>query len=251
MNSEPAFKDHFSSASAGYARYRPRYPVDLVRHPANTAPRRELAWDCGCGSGQMAALLADHFESVLATDASAEQIARAAPHPRVSYRRARAEESGIWAESVDLVVAAQAVHWFDLDLFYRESRRAARAGALLALVGYGRLNLASPAKAVVDHFYTTVLGRYWPPERQLVEDGYRTLPFPFEELRAPGMAMQASWNREELLGYVDTWSSVRALVASGHGDRLDDFRRELARVWPDADARQTITWPLSVRVGKL
>ena len=48
-------------------------------------------------------------------------------HPRVEYRVATAEESGLESKSVDLITVAQALHWFDLERFEAEARRVARA----------------------------------------------------------------------------------------------------------------------------
>jgi ubiquinone/menaquinone biosynthesis C-methylase UbiE len=117
------FKDHFSPQASDYARFRPTSPRQMFQFLARLAPRHELAWDCATGSGQVAVPLADHFAHVIATDASAQQIANAEPHPRVKYRVAPAEQSGLVSGSVDLIMVAQALHWFDLDAFNAEARR--------------------------------------------------------------------------------------------------------------------------------
>jgi ubiquinone/menaquinone biosynthesis C-methylase UbiE len=132
-----AFKDHFSSRAADYAAYRPTYPPELVDYLASVCPTSNLALDCGCGTGQLAVLLADRFKRVIATDASAQQIENTEPRERVTYRVAPAERSGLPDASADLVVAAQAAHWFDQPAFYAEARRVGRPGAILALVTYG------------------------------------------------------------------------------------------------------------------
>src|SRR3954471_1174634 len=132
-----AFKDHFSSRAADFAAYRPTYPPELVDYLASVCPTSNLALDCGCGTGQLAVLLADRFKRVIATDASAQQIENAEPRERVTYRVAPAERSGLPDASADLVVAAQAAHWFDQPAFYAEARRVGRPGAILALVTYG------------------------------------------------------------------------------------------------------------------
>lgn len=106
------FKDHFSQSAAGYAAFRPTYPIELVRFLANTASQKEFAWDCGCGSGQLATSLAEEFAQVYATDASAKQIENAIHHPQVRYACAPAEASGVDDQVADLIVAAQAAHWF-------------------------------------------------------------------------------------------------------------------------------------------
>jgi len=161
-----AFKDHFSTRSAEYAAYRPTYPRALVDFLADAAPGTELALDCGCGTGQLSVLLGERFAHVVATDASEKQIENAEPHARVAYRVAPAEASGLGDSSADLVVAAQAAHWFDLPAFYAEARRVARPRGLVALVTYGIIEMDEPVDAVVKHFYWKVVGPYWPPERR-------------------------------------------------------------------------------------
>ena len=71
------FKDHFSGHAVEYAKFRPRYPDKLFEYLASISPRHGLAWDCATGNGQAAVGLIRHFDSVIATDASARQIATA------------------------------------------------------------------------------------------------------------------------------------------------------------------------------
>ncbi len=249
--SNTPFKDYFSEAAAEYAAYRPTYPIELVEYLARAAPRAGVAWDCGCGSGQLSILLAGRFERVIATDASAGMISRAVPHPRVEYRNARAESSGLPDAVADLAVAAQAAHWFDLPAYYSEVKRVARPGAVLALVCYGNMVIDADLDSLMGEWYSGVLGRYWPPERQLVEDGYRSLAFPFEELEVPHLEMRATFTVADVLGYMETWSSVRALEKAQGRDRIEAFRREFARAWGSETATRLIRWPLSLRVGRI
>ena len=254
MQPEPAeqpFKNHFSDRAAGYAARRPTYPAALVDFLAEVAPRRELAWDSGCGSGQLSVLLAGRFEQVIATDASAEQIAQARPHPNVRYAQAPAEASGLPAAVVDLAVAAQAAHWFDLARYYAEVRRVARRGAIIALATYATMSVDDDVDGVVKRFYSDVVGPYWPPERRHTEDGYRSLPFPFDELPAPELEMRADWALADVVGYVETWSAVRAMARATGRAPIPELRRDLARAWgPEATVRP-VRWPLALRVGRL
>src|SRR5260370_18428197 len=105
------FRDQFAQAAPAYATFRPRYPAALFGALAAHAPARHLAWDCATGSGQAAIGLAEHFEQVVATDASDAQLAAALPHPRVRYQRATAEPSGLSAGSVAPVTLAHTPHW--------------------------------------------------------------------------------------------------------------------------------------------
>ncbi len=250
MTESPRFKDHFSQVAVAYAAHRPSYPPALVDFLARLAPARRLAWDAGCGSGQLAVLLADPFERVIATDASGDQIAQATAHPNVEYRRAAAEMSGLPDRVADLATAAQAAHWFDLPGYYAEVRRVARPGAIVALISYGVVAAGSEVDAVMRPFYRHVLAAYWPPERWHVDDGYRSLPFPFEELSTPSFEIQRDWGLADLIGYVGTWSAVWALErAQGQGP-FATFRRELAAAWGPAAIRM-VRWPLALRVGRV
>ena len=244
--------DHFSRVADGYATYRPAYPAALVDLLADVTPAHDLAWDAGCGSGQLSVGLAHRFTRVIATDLSAEQLARGAPHARVEYRRAGAGASGIPPGTVDLAVAAQAAHWFDLPAYYAEVRRVSRPGAIVALVSYGLIRIAPEVDPVIDAFYET-LGSHWPPERRHVETGYRSLPFPFAEQLTPPMDMREIWTLPHVLGYVETWSALRGAASDSGGDRVpfEHFRRELERVWGVTTARRTVRWDLALRVGRV
>src|SRR5207249_9493669 len=151
------------------------------------------------------------FPGVIAPNASPDQNTRAAPTPSVPDSRAPAEACGLPQGVADLAVAAQAAHWFDLPAYYAEVRRVGRAGSLVALVTYGLVRVDHAIDHLVDRFYVDVLGSYWPPERRHVEDGYRSLAFPFQEIVTPHFEMQASWTLVDLIGYVETWSAVWAL----------------------------------------
>lgn len=246
----PSFKDHFSQIASAYAAHRPSYPVALVDFLARAAPAPRLAWDCGCGSGQLSVLLAGRFEHVVATDASAEQIARATAHPKVEYRCAPAGGTGLATGVADLATAAQAAHWFDLPAYYAEVRRVVRPGGVIALISYGVVTAGADLDAVIGPFYHEVLGSYWPPERRHVDEGYRSLPFPFEELDTPDLEIRLEWRLEDLVGYVGTWSAVWALERARGPEPVATFRRDLAAAWGPAD-RRLVRWPLALRVGRV
>ncbi|WP_159711773.1 class I SAM-dependent methyltransferase [Geminicoccus flavidas] len=245
------FKDHFSGTAQGYAAHRPTYPDALVDFLAGQVPGHDLVLDCGCGSGQLSTLLAARFALVVATDASAQQIAAATPHPRVEYQVAPADRSGLPDGSADLITAAQAAHWFDLPAFYAEVRRVARPGAVLALISYGILELDGPAGSAMQRFYRDTLESYWPPERRLVEEGYRSLPFPFGEFTAPPLAIEVAWRLDDLIGYVGTWSAVQRARAALGQDPIAPFRAELLPAWGDPETCRPIRFPLSLRVGRV
>jgi SAM-dependent methyltransferase len=245
-----AFADHFGSAAEGYAAHRPSYPAALADFLARAAPRPGLAWDCGCGSGQLSVLLAGRFDRVWATDASAEQIARAAPHPRIAYRQAREGVSGLPDRSVDLAVAAQAAHWFDLTAYYAEVRRVARPGAIIAQTVYNLVEVDAAVDLAIRRFYADVLGRHWPPERRHVEANYASLPFPFEPIPAPPLEMRATYTLAQFIGYMRTWSAVIALEKAEGAGPMEALRHDLEPLWGEGAARE-VRWPLTVRAGRV
>lgn len=245
------FKDHFSGHASEYASFRPKYPDAVADYLARLVVRRHLAWEAGCGSGQFTPLLALHFEHVLAVDASAEQLSNAPPLPNVTYRCAPAEDSGLEAGSVDLVAAAQAAHWFDLSAYYDEVRRVGHPGTVVALMTYSLMRIDERIDSVVGHFYDAKLSPYWPAERQLVEDRYRSIPFPFEEIDAPQFELSAEWTLAQVVGYVETWSGVRALVRREGRRPVDELEHNFAEVWGEASQLRSVRWPLAVRLGRI
>ncbi|MCM3877189.1 MAG: class I SAM-dependent methyltransferase [Thermoanaerobaculia bacterium] len=250
MSSPFRFKDHFSGHSGDYARYRPTYPPSLFSAVSSLTTRRERCWDAGTGNGQAAVGLAAHFTEVVATDASADQIAHATPHPRVTYRVAPAESSGLSDGWADLVTAGQAVHWFDHERFFDEVSRVLAPGGAVAVWAYDLFEVEGHAGTVVRRFHARV-EPYWPPERALVARHYADLVFPFEEIPIQPVPMTASWDLERTLGYLSTWSAVKAFQRANHENPLAALAPELAAVWGDPAAEKSISWPLILRAGRI
>lgn len=245
------FKDHFSGHAAGYSTYRPTYPPRLFQWLAETAPRLGRAWDAGTGNGQAAVDLAEHFASVVGTDGSATQLAHATRHPRVEYRVAPAEESGLPTGWADLVTVAQALHWFDLSRFYAEARRVLAADGLLAVWCYGDCRLDDPTVDRIVHRYNRdTVEEYWPPERDLVLAEYRSIPFPFREVATPSVRLEAFWTLPQLAGYLRSWSATTRCARVTGRDPVAAVEEALERVWGPPDSARVVSWPLTVRAGR-
>jgi SAM-dependent methyltransferase len=245
-----ADRNWFDQGGQAYSRFRPEYPPELARLLASLSPGTALAVDVGCGSGQLTAQLALHFDEVLGVDPSADQLAHAVKPPRVAYLCAPAERLPLPDRVADLVTAAQAAHWFDLPRFYEEVRRVGARNALLALVTYGVPRLDEELDPRFARFYWQEIGPYWPPERRLVDTGYADLPFPFEALPAPSLEIRKEWTLEELLGYISTWSAVRSVREASREDVLRRFASDLAALWGDPARRREVRWPIHLRLGR-
>jgi SAM-dependent methyltransferase len=244
------FTDHFSELAHEYASRRPRYPEELFGYLGSVCRGHELAWDCAAGTGQATIPLTRHFRRVVATDASEAMLAQAPPHLGVQYRVAPAGSSGMANASADLVTVAQALHWLDLDEFYREVHRVLVPGGILAVWTYGaQVTDSDTLNRLLQTFYTDVVGPYWAPERRHVEAGYRTLPFPYPELASPRFTMAEEWTLGELLGYVGTWSATQSFRRANHRDPVEDLAGHLMPCWGDPSVARPIHWPLSLRLG--
>ena len=243
------FADHFSTIAARYATYRPAYPAALVGVLADRAPGG-TAWDVGCGNGQLSVALAARFARVIATDPAQAQLDAAIAAPGVEYRCVPAEASGLPPASIALVVAAQAAHWFDFPRFTAEVERVALPGALVALVSYGTCVIdGMAANEVVARYYHDDAGPFWPPGRLHVENHYRDLVLPWPAVDAPPLEMTAAWTRDELFGYLTTWSATVKLVAARGEGPVEAVHAALAAAWP-TEERRTIRWPLTVKLAR-
>ncbi|GAC1631001.1 MAG: class I SAM-dependent methyltransferase [Nevskia sp.] len=249
--SRGAFKDHFSGHAAGYRAARPGYPAALYDWLATLPAERRCAWDAGCGNGQASRALAAHFETVIATDPSAAQIAHAEPQAGVRYRVEPAEASSLDTASVDLVTVAQALHWFDVARFHAEARRVAKPGAVLAAWTYALCAVTPAIDTILVRLYEDIVGPYWPPERRHTEDGYASLPFPFAVIEAPAFAMQERWTLPQFHAYLQTWSATQRYLKAEGRDPVALIAEALARAWGEPATARLVRWPLAIRAGRL
>jgi SAM-dependent methyltransferase len=109
----------FSDRVHDYARHRPSYPkelIDLLRDELGLQPEHVVA-DVGSGTGILTEMLLANGNRVVAVEPN-QAMAQAAQErlggdPRFRSVDGRAEATGLTTGEVDLVVAAQAFHWFD------------------------------------------------------------------------------------------------------------------------------------------
>lgn len=240
-----AFKDHFSGHAGSYAAARPVYPQSLFAYLASLCTKHDLAWDCATGNGQAARSLAPHFEKIVASDASREQIAAAQPHPKIEFRVATAEESGLPNDTVDLITVAQALHWFDTERFFIEAARVLKLDGILAIWSYERTSLPAELSNIIEKAYTETAA-YWPPERRFVENHYRDFTFPMSEIAAKPFEMQLAWTVDQMLAYMRTWSGTQRYMRTTGRDPIALFEQEFKEAW-GAGARD-VRWPLTLRI---
>jgi len=242
--------DHFSSVSAAYSAFRPRYPAALVEFFAALAPRHGVAWDCGAGSGQATSDIARHFDFVVGTDLSAEQVMHAATDAHIGWAASSAEQAAIRTRSIDAIAVAQALHWFANDSFYAEVRRVASGpDATIVAWTYATPHMEGDVGAVLNRYIFDDVGPYWPAERKLVNTEYRTISFPFERIATPPFSLENDWTLPQILGYMRSMSATARSIKANGTDPVTAVEPELRRLWPD-DAPRRIVWPVVVLAAR-
>jgi SAM-dependent methyltransferase len=127
----------FAGVAEAYDRARPSYPADAATWLVGT--QRSTVVELGAGTGKLTELLVAAGHDVLATDPLPEMLERLrerVPGARVAV--AGAEGIPVASRSVDVVVCAQAFHWFDHAVALPEIARVLRPGGVLALVWNAR-----------------------------------------------------------------------------------------------------------------
>jgi len=220
-----------TSHSQIYAKYRPVAPSSILDHilawsgeqgggRLGERERKSLALDVGCGSGQFTKLLVPQFSRVLATDVSQAQVDQARREltdNHVEVRLGSGEQLEVDDNTVDMVSICQALHWLDVEMFYREVARVLVQGGVLAVVGY-HMTRAAPSYQQSDKLNAAFMSLYkatdpyWSDRRHHVDSGYTSLPLAKfrREMREDTRhyvdtpVVFADW-----IGYIRTWSGLQ------------------------------------------
>jgi ubiquinone/menaquinone biosynthesis C-methylase UbiE len=244
------FQDHFSKQSNIYRQARPTYPEELFAFLASLTPAKKICWDCATGNGQAAVSLAQHFEKVIATDASEKQIQNAIQKQNIEYRVATAEQSNLPDNYADLITVATAAHWFNFENFYNEVQRVAKPQGILAVWTYSEASITNNIDELMRWFMYDYLNNYWPDGRWYVRNKYETLPFPFQKLETPDFYCRARWNKQQWLNYVMSWSSYNNYLQQNKTDALQKLLPELNLLWNN-DEEKEVKWHLHLKCARL
>jgi SAM-dependent methyltransferase len=247
----PEHKDYFSGQAHArlYATFRPAYPENLYRFIFAHLNGRTTAWDCATGNGQVAEYLSNHFNQVYATDISQQQIANAYQAHNIAYTVAPAEKTSFPDHQFDLITVAQAMHWFNADAFYPEAKRVLKPNGLLAVWGYARCKVTDPVDTIYLDFYRNTVGPYWDDARRLVEDEYRSIPFPFKKIDAPAFSIKVMWTLDQYTGYLSTWSATQKFIKEKGFDPVPNLIPRLAQHWP-ANEQKEVRFPVFLKLGQ-
>ncbi len=241
-------KDNFSKQASVYAQFRPDYPPALVNHILAFVKERTCAWDCATGNGQLAAQLASYFDSVEATDISKNQLAHAVLKSNIHYSCQSAHQALFPANYFDLITVAQAIHWFDFNLFYAEAYRTLKNDGIFAAIGYPLMRFNDGTDDIVDNLYHKVLKDYWDKERVLVDTFYESIPFPFKEYDFPDYFTTVKWNKQQLIGYLNSWSAVQHYITKNNKNPVLLMLNAIDKAWGN-DIYKEVVFRFFTRIG--
>ncbi|MBK7763516.1 MAG: class I SAM-dependent methyltransferase [Bacteroidetes bacterium] len=243
--------DFFSVQSAHYAKYRPVYPQDLYDFIIHHVNERQLVWDVATGSGQAALALSAFFDTVYASDFSAEQLAQAKQAPNISYHLESAESSSLANESVDLITVATALHWFDQPKFYAEADRVLKPNGVMFVWSYGGCRIEPDIDKVMDEFNFRFLYNYWHEGAKMNwEDKYQSIELPFTNIETPNFIAKANYTLDEVMNYMFSWSGVQTYIRQEGRNPLEIVYPELLKVWGDPEMKREIHWYLHSKCSR-
>lgn len=242
--------DLFSENSEIYAQVRPQYPQELFQFLASECKGHRSAWDAACGNGQAAVNLATFFEQVQATDISEQQIAHALLNPKVIYSVQPVERTDFGTSQFDLVCVAQALHWFDLELFWPEVKRVIKPGGIFAAWGYTWFSIEDSIDESIRERILPIIEPYWAPQVKLLWDHYRDVPFPFVPVETPRIQMRMNWDLTQLFAYLNSWSAVRLCVQEQGNKFLLDAYEAVKNKWCHASKMKNVEMEFVMLVGR-
>lgn len=241
----------FSQSSDQYAKSRPQYPDELFLYLSQLCKEHHRVWDCATGNGQAAGSLTKYFSRVEATDISEEQIKHAIQHPKISYSVSPAEQTSFENESFDLVTVAIAIHWFDQEKFFQEVKRVLKPNGILAIWGYGWLEIETEITNMIIQDLLMPISSYWAEGNRQVMNGYRDVAMPFDEIQnPPNFMMKMEWNLNQLSAYLRTWSAVKRYITEVGNDPVEALESKMKTIWGEPEKEKIVQMPIFFRASR-
>ena len=243
------YTDLFSRQASIYAKFRPSYPAELFQFLVSVCNGNELAVDCGAGNGQASNGIAKMFDNVFALDPSIDQLQKFHSSDNIKLINAAAEKIPLKSASADLLISAQAAHWFEFEQFYSEVKRILKPNGIIALWCYYLPSVNKQIDAVLLKYYMEIVGKYWAEGRKWIDDKYQNIPFPFKEIKAPEFDMQTQSSLSDYFGFLETWSATNTYIKQTNRNPIEKIVNELKKVWGNPNQIHKLNWKLYMRTG--
>ena len=196
-------KERFSSRVENYIKYRPEYPVEIIKFLSKEikfTPKWNIA-DIGSGTGILSKLFLENGNFVFGVEpnnemrkAGEQQLKK---FPQFNSINGSAENTDLKANSIDLISAGQAFHWFNLEKSKKEFQRILKKNGYVLLIwnsrktNYSRflkeyeklLINYSPDYKLVDHknINENILNKFFYKYKSKILSNYQI--FDFKELK--------------------------------------------------------------------
>lgn len=237
------------TSAANYSRVRPTYPAELYYWLSKQVTHTDRVWDCGCGTGQASIDLAAYFNHVDATDISEAQIAKATPHRHVHYSVQPAEQTHFPDDYFDAVCVAHALHWFDLDGFWREVKRVLKPNGKVFIWGYNWVEFDNGIGDAIKERILPVLKPYWPEKTALLRSQYQSIQFPFYQIETPTFDLTCHWTMSQAFAFMRSWSAAQIMVEQHGDEQLKLAETAVEQVWPAPQEKVEARLPFFVFAG--
>lgn len=257
--------------SDDYAQFRPQYPRKMLEGIMAYSRKRgdfqpKLAVDVGCGTGQSTLPLTTVFQQVIGVDISEGQLTGARDTycdiHNLTFKQSSAEDMSFLADSsVDLIQVATALHWFDKERFYAETRRVLRPSGVIAVCGYFPLLFDNvQISSTFAHFITETLRPYWRKEVELNFHLFKGVELPFEDFqRIDRYNIKQTFSVQAIIGMMKSLSPFKSFIEtdSNAKDLFGKFCSDLQEVFdleielqPGNEFKHVNTnWPVYLLLG--
>lgn len=236
-----------------YTKFRPSYPFDFVKYLSELTSSNQVVLDCGSGSGQNSLLLPKFFKKVIVLDILPDLLKKIPDLKNIYKICAAAEQLPLTSNSIDLICVAQALHWFNLENFYKEVHRVLRKNGTIAAWCYNKFITNDPnlddiilkIHKLLEHpAIITPMSRY-------VHSEYKTIYFPFQKIATQNYSMKANFDLSFTINYIETYPSIIAYRKKIGNKDVDDLYQKLEEKWQNPLTKRAIYWPLNLLLGKI
>jgi SAM-dependent methyltransferase len=150
--------ERFSNRVANYVKYRPQYPLEIIGHLSQYCglTSDSVIADVGCGPGMSSKMFLENGNRVYGVEPNDAMRSAAeeylAQFPRFTPVKGTSDDTTLPDASVDMIVAAQAFHWFDAEKTRPEFKRIGRPGCRTVLIWNIRQEETTPFLIEYEEF---------------------------------------------------------------------------------------------------
>lgn len=112
------------------------------------------------------------------------------------------------------------------------------------------MRINSEIDPLIDQLYAKAFDSYFTEARTYLDNHYKTLPFPFEEISSPSFENTFHWSMDELEGYFNSWSAIQKIKTEQNYNPATDTVRKVKKLISTEDQFE-VTFPVFMRLGRI